>query len=102
MPARLPGFVSRDTTVAHNTGDVAAVTVLRPDERPPQATTHDADILFSFVMSGGMTLEGEGAAPRRLEQGDAFVVPPGLAPATPTRAATSNSSRSPCRAASAR
>jgi quercetin dioxygenase-like cupin family protein len=77
-PARLPGFVSRDTTVAHNTKDVAAVTVLRPGEGAPQTTEHDADILFSFVMSGGITLEGEGAEPRRLEPGDAFVIPPGM------------------------
>ena len=57
---------------------MAAVTVLRPDEGAPQATMHDADILFGFVMGGGMTLEGEGAAPRRLEPGDAFVIPPGM------------------------
>jgi quercetin dioxygenase-like cupin family protein len=31
-PARLPGFIARDTTVAENTGGVAAVTVLRPGE----------------------------------------------------------------------
>ena len=77
-PARLPGFVSRDTTVAFNTKDVAAVTVLRPGEGTPATTSHDADILFSFVMRGEMVLEGEGAAPRRLGQGDAFVIPPGL------------------------
>ncbi len=30
-------------------------------------------------MTGGMTLEGEGKPPFRLEPGDAFVIPPGLA-----------------------
>ena len=30
-------------------------------------------------MSGTMTLEGEGKSPFALEQGDAFVIPPGVA-----------------------
>ena len=37
------------------------------------------DILFTFVMGGGMTLEGEGKDPFRLSAGDAFVIPPGMA-----------------------
>ena len=77
-PARLPGFMSRDTTIAANTNGVAAVTVLRPRKDAPAMTSHDADILFSFVMRGGMVLEGDGAAPRPLEEGDAFVIPPGM------------------------
>ena len=76
-PARLPGFQCRDTTVAAHTRDVAAVTVLKRGAGVPAWATHDADILFTFVMQGRMTLEGEGAAPRLLEPGDAFVVPPG-------------------------
>ncbi len=40
---------------------------------------HDGDILFTFVMTGEMTLEGEGKDPYRLSPGDAFVIPPGLA-----------------------
>ena len=78
-PARLPGYLARDTTIADATRDVAGVMVMRPDTGNPQWTTHDADILFSFVMGGGVTLEGEGKAPYRLERGDAFVVPPGMA-----------------------
>ncbi len=78
-PFRLPGFVSRDTTIAANTGDVAGVQVARKGEGEPAWTAHDADILFTFVMEGAMTLEGEGRAPHRLERGDAFVVPPGMA-----------------------
>ena len=41
-------------------------------------TSHDADILFTFVLEGAMTLrvpEGESWA---LRAGDAFVLPPGL------------------------
>ena len=75
---RLPGFESRDTTIAENTGDVAGVQVLRRATGEPQWTAHDGDILFSFVLAGAMTLEGEGKDPVRLESGDAFVIPPGL------------------------
>lgn len=77
-PARLPGFVSRDTTINANTRGVAGVTVLRPGAGDPAWTIHDADILFSFVMSGEMTLEGEGRESTRLSAGDAFVIPPGM------------------------
>ena len=77
-PYRWPGFVARDTTVHAATKGVASVMVLRPDGSP-EWTRHSGDILFSFVMTGGMTLEGEGKEPFRLSPGDAFVIPPGLA-----------------------
>ena len=41
-------------------------------------TWHDSDILFTFVMQGGMLLEGEGRDPFALQAGDAFVIPPGM------------------------
>jgi quercetin dioxygenase-like cupin family protein len=75
--ARLPGYESRDTTIAANTRGVASVHVLRPSGLPPTWTAHDADILFSFVMAGGMTLQGGETGEKRLAAGDAFVVPPG-------------------------
>lgn len=78
-PFRIPGFVARDTTIAANTRNVAGVMVARPAGAPAPWTRHDADILFSFVMQGGMTLEGEGKDPFRLSPGDAFVIPPGMA-----------------------
>ena len=37
---------------------------------------HDTDILFGFVMAGGMVLEGKGKEPHELAVGDAFVIPP--------------------------
>lgn len=79
LPYRLPGFVARDTTIHANTRGVASVMVARPDGGPTRWTRHDGDILFTFVMSGAMTLEGEGKDPFRLSPGDAFVIPPGLA-----------------------
>ncbi len=77
-PFRIPGFVARDTTIAANTRDVAGVQVARPDGGPTAWTWHDSDILFTFVMQGGMLLEGEGRDPFRLEKGDAFVIPPAM------------------------
>jgi quercetin dioxygenase-like cupin family protein len=81
-PFRIPGFEARDTTINENTKGVASVMVARPAKNagvPSPWTRHQGDILFSFVMSGAMTLEGEGKDPYRLAPGDAFVIPPGLA-----------------------
>lgn len=77
-PFRIPGFEARDTGVSAATRGVASVLVARPVGVAPW-TVHDGDILFSFVLRGGMVLEGEGKEPVRLEPGDAFVIPPGLA-----------------------
>lgn len=77
-PARLTGFVARDTTIAHNTKDVAGVQVLRKGPGETVWASHDADIHFTFVMEGTMRLEGEGKAPFDLAPGDAFVIPPGM------------------------
>ena len=78
-PHRLPGFVARDTTIHENTKGVASVMVARPDGGETQWTRHEGDILFTFVMSGHMRLEGEGKDPFDLSPGDAFVIPPGMA-----------------------
>jgi quercetin dioxygenase-like cupin family protein len=78
-PFRIPGFEARDTTINANTQGVASVMVARPTGALSSWTRHDSDILFTFVMKGAMTLEGEGNEPYRLSPGDAFVIPPGLA-----------------------
>jgi len=78
-PFRLTGFEARDTTIAANTGAVAGVQVIRRGQGAPQWTKHDADIHFTFVLTGEMTLEGEGKEPYRLSAGDAFVIPPQMA-----------------------
>ena len=78
-PFRIPGFEARDTTVHAATKGVASVMVARPNGTDAPWTRHVGDILFTFVMTGGMTLEGEGKDPYRLEPGDAFVIPPGMA-----------------------
>jgi len=78
QPFRLPGFIARDTTISTNTKGVAGVQVVRKGQEDPGWASHEADILFGFVMSGAMTLEGEGKQPYALSAGDAFVIPPHL------------------------
>jgi quercetin dioxygenase-like cupin family protein len=75
---RIPGYICRDTTINTNTKGVASVQVVRRGRGQIPWTSHDTDILFTFVMQGGLTLEGEGKEPYRLEPGDAFVIPPGM------------------------
>ncbi|WP_092778818.1 cupin domain-containing protein [Jannaschia pohangensis] len=75
-PAAQAGFTCRDTTIAAHTGDVAGVRVLRPDSRPTAAFRHDAEIHFTFVLSGEMTLT-VGGATHAVATADAFVTPPG-------------------------
>ena len=80
-PWRLPGFEApRDTGIGAATGGVASVQVARPGgAEAGQVTSHASDILFTFVLSGSVTLRGdghEGAA--RVGEGDAFVIPPHL------------------------
>ena len=75
---RIPGFVSRDTSIAANTKNVAGVHVVKPNEEAVKMTWHDSDILFTFVMEGTMSLEIKGQKTSHLSPGDAFVVPPNL------------------------
>ncbi|MCY4467485.1 MAG: hypothetical protein OXC08_02105 [Thiotrichales bacterium] len=79
---RLPGFEARGTGIADATGGVANATVARAASGDAGADTgmvasHDADILFTFVLEGGLRLRASGHAARDLQAGDAFVVPPG-------------------------
>ncbi|MFZ1814352.1 MAG: cupin domain-containing protein [Rhizobiaceae bacterium] len=77
-PFRIPGFISRDTGIAEGTRGVAGIHVACHDGGETRATKHDADILFTFVMTGSMTLSADGQDARKLEAGDAFVIPPGM------------------------
>jgi quercetin dioxygenase-like cupin family protein len=43
-----------------------------------EVTSHSSDILFTFVLSGSVTLRGEGQGDHALTEGDAYVIPPGL------------------------
>ena len=37
---------------------------------------HQADILFTFIMKGTLTLQADGKQQMQLHKGDAFVIPP--------------------------
>ncbi|MFK7878416.1 cupin domain-containing protein [Roseobacter sp.] len=77
-PWRIPGWESRDTGIGKATAGVAGVHVARPTESGDIWTSHDTDILFTFVKEGTMTLEVSGEKPVSLVAGDAFVLPPFL------------------------
>ena len=86
---RLPGFSACDTGIAAATGGVANAQVARWTKGAAGGeTSHDADVLFTFVLEGGMTLRAQEEEARglcagepetcALRAGDAFVLPPGL------------------------
>jgi quercetin dioxygenase-like cupin family protein len=78
-PGRLPGFDARETGIAAATGGVASVQILRASASTrSEVTRHTSDILFTFVLSGSVTLHGEGQEPHALTAGDAYVIPPNL------------------------
>ena len=74
---RMPDFEARDTGIDAATRGVANAAVARPvDVVAGVAASHDADILFTFVLEGGMRLRASGREALDLRAGDAFVVPP--------------------------
>ena len=87
LPWRVAGFLACDTGVASGSNGVACVKVVRKDQTaanlgakegsPGRATTHTADILFSFVLAGAMELESDSDR-HDLQAGDAFVIPPAM------------------------
>jgi quercetin dioxygenase-like cupin family protein len=77
---RVPGFEARDTGIGEGTKGVASVHVVRPvtgAEGQGAVTSHGADILFTFVLSGTCTLHAQDQSSYQLADGDAFTVPPG-------------------------
>ncbi len=59
------------------TGGVANVEVARAGDGDAVVASHDADILFTFVLEGRMRLRAAGLEAQDLRAGDAFVIPPG-------------------------
>lgn len=75
---REDGYEARDLGIAAATKGLASANVVRVrPEAPPRARSHDAELLFAFVLSGKAMLECEGRGRQRIGAGDAFVVPPG-------------------------
>jgi quercetin dioxygenase-like cupin family protein len=76
-PGRIPGFEAADSGIFDATQGAADVRVVRWRGAPEAATSHTAEILFSFVLDGALTLSQPDLPGERLEAGDAFVLPPG-------------------------
>jgi len=78
QPFRLEGFECRDTGIDAATHGIATVRVARLRATPAaKRYRHDADFLFTFVLSGSLTLDAEGHGARPLTEGTSFVLPPG-------------------------
>ena len=78
-PWRLEGFEVRETGIGIATGGVASVQVARSTGNGIEhVSSHNSDILFTFVMEGRMTLRGEGQDAHTLTAGDAYVIPPNM------------------------
>jgi quercetin dioxygenase-like cupin family protein len=79
QPWRLRGFDARDTGIGAATAGVASVHVVRAaGPVDGQVSRHSSDILFTFVLTGSLTLRAEGQDARALSAGDAYVIPPSL------------------------
>ncbi len=93
QPWRIAGFEARDTGIADATRGVANVQIARRrtgrragrlagrltgrlDGDGDRTANHKADILFTFVIAGTMTLQGQGRDSLDLTAGDGFVIPP--------------------------
>lgn len=79
-PWRIPGFNFRDTGISLATNGVASVHIAYslPNDQTSTLTSHNSDILFTFVMEGEMELSAKGYETSSLRKGDAFVIPPDL------------------------
>ena len=77
-PFHVPGFDARDTGITAGTKGIAGIQVARKGTGTPPPFSHDADIYFTFVLEGTMTLHTADHPDRDLAAGDAFVIPPDM------------------------
>lgn len=81
----MPGFEARETGIGAATAGVASVQVARPVAHGDQGqvTSHAADILFTFVLEGSLTLCGDGQGAHALGEGGRSRETPGRTGNTP-------------------
>lgn len=75
------GFEFRDTGVQKASKQVASVHVVRcsdSNQKEKKETKHKDDILFTFIAKGKLGLVVENQENHILEEGEAFVIPPGI------------------------
>jgi quercetin dioxygenase-like cupin family protein len=76
---RLEGYERRDLGIAAATGGLAGADVMRPrGDAREVGSRHDGELVFWFVLAGGLTLRVGTMGPGRLGEADAVVIPPGL------------------------
>lgn len=77
---KMSGLQFRNTNIDKATNGVASVHVIKSLNSTTSTTPlqHDADILFTFIMKGTLTLKVDGQGENKLQKGDAFVIPPKL------------------------
>jgi len=77
---RINGMEFRDTGIDEATAGLASVHIGRAKDHNAEQRelSHDADILFTFIMQGKMELAADGHTAHRMRKGDAFVIPPNL------------------------
>jgi len=79
QPWRLDGFEARDIGFEAATDGLASAKVVRiTGNAMEEATRHDAELVFLFVLEGGVTLAADGHDVQALGTGDAVIVPAGL------------------------
>lgn len=78
-PWHQPGFEARDIGIEAATDGLAGARVVRPIAATELAGRHDAELVFWFVLTGGVDLTPDDEAPVALAAGDSFTVPAGMA-----------------------
>jgi len=75
---RVEGFECVDTKVNEATRGIASVHVARPlkENGKKVVTSHNADILFNFVLKGELELSVDGHESKCMKRGDSCVIPP--------------------------
>ncbi len=80
-PWRFDGFERRDTGIAAATDGLASVVAVRPTERGGPSgvgtavSTHDAELLFYFVLHGAVTVSRPGEPDEPLGVSDSVAIP---------------------------
>ena len=78
-PWRIAGFEARDIGIASATDGLAGVRVAHPvGQLQPEFVSHDADLLFMFLLNGSAELNCDQMESELLTAGDSFIIPGAL------------------------
>ena len=78
-PWRMEGFEARDIGIASATDGLAGVRVAHPvGQLQPEFVSHDADLLFMFLLNGSAELNCDQMESELLTAGDSFIIPGAL------------------------